>query len=296
MSKESAKKLVRETFQNPFNKERYVYFLRNLLNAFDEEKTFEYHGSYIKDIFRDYVKKYERVGTYTDPDDKKIDLLIVYLQRETSLERARTAQRNFVARYLKDRGEKDAALVAFVSPEEEDWRFSFVKMEYKLAETAKGTVKATEKFTPARRYSFIVGINESSHTAQNTLVPILADDENNPTIQTIENSFNIEKVTKEFFEKYRDLFLHLKESLDEMITAEETIRKDFSEKGVESVEFAKKLLGQIVFLYFLQRKGWFGVKRGKDWGAGSKSWATTCFGNTAKSSPSAGTITVTDWA
>jgi len=32
------------------------------------------------------------------------------------------------------------------------------------------------------------------------------------------------------------------------------------------VNFAKKLLGQIVFLYFLQNKGWFGVGRDEDWG------------------------------
>jgi hypothetical protein len=34
------------------------------------------------------------------------------------------------------------------------------------------------------------------------------------------------------------------------------------------VDFAKKLMGQIVFLYFLQKKGWLGVTKGKDWGTG----------------------------
>ncbi|MFH1670076.1 MAG: Eco57I restriction-modification methylase domain-containing protein, partial [Patescibacteria group bacterium] len=33
-------------------------------------------------------------------------------------------------------------------------------------------------------------------------------------------------------------------------------------------DFAKKLMGQIVFLYFLQKKGWLGVAKGQDWGSG----------------------------
>jgi hypothetical protein len=37
---------------------------------------------------------------------------------------------------------------------------------------------------------------------------------------------------------------------------------------VNTVDFAKKLLGQIVFLYFLQKKGWLGVTKGRDWGTG----------------------------
>lgn len=163
------KQLVRDTLQNSFDKERFIYFVKNLLNSIDEAKAFHARG-YVPEIFKDYVKTYERLGTYTDPEEKKADILIVYLQRESTLERARTAQRNFIARYLKDRGEKDAGLIAFVSPNKEEWRFSFVKMEYKLTETPKGTIKAKEEFTPARRYSFLVGCNESSHTAQRQLV------------------------------------------------------------------------------------------------------------------------------
>ncbi len=173
MDKESAKKLIRNTFQNSFDKEKFIYFIKNLLNQYDESKAFHLHGCYIPDSFKDYIKSYERIGTYTDPEGKKIDILIVHLKKETTVDRARTAQRNFIARYLKERGEKDAGLVAFVSPQEEDWRFSFVKMEYKFEKTPKGDVKVKEEFTPARRYSFLVGVNESSHTAQSCFVNIL---------------------------------------------------------------------------------------------------------------------------
>ena len=277
MDRESAKKLIKTTFQNSFDKERFIYFIKNLLNQYDESKAFHLQGCYISKAFENFIKVYERIGTYVDPEGKKIDLLIVYLKKEITLDRARTAQRNFVAHYLKERDEKDAGLVAFVSPQEEDWRFSFVKMEYKFEKTPKGDVKVKEEFTSARRYSFLVGKNESSHTAQSCFIDILKNDIHNLKLNEIEKTFNIEKVTKEFFEKYRDLFLQIKDSLDEVVKKDEEIRQEFQEKEVNVIDFSKKLLGQIVFLYFLQKKGWFGVKEGQKWGTGPKNFLRELF-------------------
>lgn len=39
------------------------------------------------------------------------------------------------------------------------------------------------------------------------------------------------------------------------------------------MDFAKKLLGQIVFIYFLQKKGWLGVQRDPETGK-FKEWGT----------------------
>jgi hypothetical protein len=275
MQKTAAQKLVQETLQSSFDKERFVYLVKNVVNHF-EEAPFTYKGNFIFDDFADSIRLVERVGKYKGPDEKLIDILIVHLQKETSLERARTKQRNFVAKYLKgSRGRvlKDAALVAFVAPNGADWRFSLVKMEYKFNE--KGKVE--EEFTPARRYSFLVGQNENSHTAQSRLLPILSNDEVNPTLEELEEVFSVERVTKEFFEKYRDLFLRLKEALDEVVKKDAKVKADFKEKNIDTADFCKKLLGQIVFLYFLQKKGWFGVKRGEEWGSGSKHFLRELF-------------------
>jgi len=276
MDKNFAIKLIKDTFQDSFNKDRFICFVRNLFNTFDESKAFHAHG-YVPDAFKSYIKTYERIGTYTDSKGKKIDVLIVYLQKKTTLDRGRTAQRNFIAYYLKSRDEKDAGLVAFVSPDNDDWRFSFVKMEYKLEKTEKGIIKAKEEFTPARRYSFLVGKNESSHTAQSCLIPILQDDEGDPTFEELENAFNVEKVTKEFFKEYHDLYFKIKEILDEIIEKDIKIKDDFKQKNISTVDFSKKLLGQIVFLYFLQKKGWFGVYRNKNWGDGDKQFLRHLF-------------------
>ena len=48
-------------------------------------------------------------------------------------------------------------------------------------------------------------------------------------------------------------------------------------KGIDTVNLAKKLLGQIIFLYYLQKKGWFGVPKEKKWGEGSKNFLRELF-------------------
>ncbi len=239
MDRKQAERIISETFENKFDKNKFVIFLKNLLKSF-EEKPFVYQGNYIPDAFKKYVSSLERVGKYVY-DDKEIDLLIVYLEKEELLERARTMQRNFVAWYLKgSRGGKlkDAALVAFVPHDSEDWRFSLVKMDYRLEETPSGKVK--EEFTPAKRWSFLVGKNEKSHTAKSRFISILMDDNHKPTLEELEQAFNVEVVTKEFFEKYRDLFVKTKLELDKILEREPKVKQEFESKNINTVDFAKK--------------------------------------------------------
>ncbi len=271
MDKQQAQNIIGDTFETSFDKDRFTGFIKNLLNRIDVA-PFTYRGNYIPDAYKQYIKTLERIGKFSD-GESSIDILVITLQKETSLERARTMQRNFVAWYLNgSRGGvmKDAALVAYVSPDKGDWRFSLVKMDYKFEQSKSGRMKVKEEFTPARRWSFLVGKNERSHTAQSRLVNILKNDEHDPTLEEIEKAFDIETVTKEFFLKYRELFLRTKDELDKVVNKDPRIKADFEEKGVDTVNVAKKLLGQIVFLYFLQKKGWFGVGRDNGWGTGSK--------------------------
>ncbi|MEI7604318.1 MAG: DNA methyltransferase, partial [bacterium] len=264
-----SKTQIREVFNNKFNKEKFKNFILNLLNDIDNNSSFTpLRGQYIKAPFRSGIHEYERVCKYKDSFSNEMDVLIVKLTDKNKLENARTFQRNFVVDYISEKM-RDGALVAFYSDDSDDWRFSFVKLEYELKEE-EGKVLEQKIMTSAKRYSFLVGKNENSHTAQSQLLPLLEDETNNPTLKQIEKAFEVETVTKEFFEKYKCLFDKVKTELDIIVDKDEILRKDFEDKEINTVDFAKKLLGQIVFLYFLQKKGWFGVERGKEWGSGSK--------------------------
>ena len=265
--------MIRDALGEAFDRTNFMRLVKNILNHV-QDAPFTYTGNLIFDDFEDSIRRVDRIGKYLSPDKKQIDILIVYLTEGTSLERARTKQRNYVAKYLKgSRGGvlKDAALVAFVAHNGEDWRFSFVKVEY-----VREQRRITEKFTPARRYSFLVGQNENSHTAQSRLVPALLKCED-PTLDYLEEIFSVEPVTREFFDKYRELFHRLEELFDNVRAKDSKVRDEFEARDIDTAEFAKKLLGQIVFLYFLQRKGWFGVRQNEEWGDGSKNFLRELF-------------------
>ena len=144
MDYNSAKKLIKATFNYPFDEGRFRYFAINLLNDVDESKARKFRG-YIKNAFKPHIKSYQRIGTYTDPEGEKVDVLIVHLKNLWALERSRTMLRNFAADYLEGRDNKDAALIAYTTDNPDDWRFSFVRVDYELFEKDTGKYGVKKK-------------------------------------------------------------------------------------------------------------------------------------------------------
>ena len=274
MDKKIAKMLIEDTFNNAFNEEQFTVFAKNLLNDLEPKSDF-YTGNLIWDDYKEHINTYKRIGKYVDPEGEALDVLIVEVKSVTKLERARTTLRNFVIKHLS-KFEKDYALVAFYSKEDEgtDWRFSFIKLEYRSElDEGKGKVKTKKEFTPAKRYSFLVGKYEKAHTAKNQLLPLLQNIANNPTIEELEAAFSIEKVTDEFFNQYKDLYIKLFEHFEN----DSHLKAELGKAGIDNARFTKKLLGQIVFLYFLQKKGWLGVAQNERWGKGDKRFVQHLF-------------------
>ncbi|RLJ16095.1 restriction endonuclease [bacterium endosymbiont of Escarpia laminata] len=269
MDKRQAQQSISELFTQPFDRGRYQHFLNNLLNRY-EPRNGHYTGNYIPDAYKQHIKQYWRIGKYQDPEGDELDLLVVQVKSLSKLERARSALRNFAVTRLKQ-FEKEVSLIAFYSEDDQgaDWRFSFVKIEHEAYKDGKGKgkVKLRQELTPAKRYSYLVGVHENSHTASKQLLPLLEMDYADPRIEEIEAAFSIEKVTDEFFEQYKALFQNLAEHLKNQPLFN---KADDEERAQQVSRFAKKLLGQIVFLYFLQKKGWLGVAKGEKWGTGSK--------------------------
>jgi hypothetical protein len=274
MEKKQAQLLIENTFNCSFNEERFTVFAKNLLNDI-EPKSNTYSGNLIWDDYKEHINSYKRIGKYIDPEGEAIDVLIVEVKTIQKLERARTVLRNFVIKHLS-KFEKDYALVAFYSKEDDgaDWRFSFIKLEYRSElDVEKGKVKTKKEFTPAKRYSFLVGKYEKTHTAKNQLLPLLQNISNNPTIEELEAAFSIEKVTDEFFNQYKDLYVKLYEHFEN----DDSLQFELQNSGIDNNRFTKKLLGQIVFLYFLQKKGWLGVSKNCRWGSGNKRFVQELF-------------------
>lgn len=237
-----------EVLTSEYEHERFIIFVKEFFTELDikapniKEK--------LDSNFKFYVSDYSHIGNVKSKDGSKIAVFSVCLNKEEAVLRARGVQRNFVKR-LMEQGGCAAALVAFFTEAEpEKWRLSFIRMDY---EFAKG--KVIEKLTPAKRYSYLVGKGEPCHTAKQRLYPIFKDDEKKLDIDELEEAFSVEKVTNEFFNLYKEKYLRLKEELED----NEEFMEEANYRNFTSEQFVKKLMGQIVFLYFIQKKGWLGV-------------------------------------
>lgn len=238
-----------ELLKHAFDENKFVDFIVDLLNL--DSSNLNRDISKISNLSKQYennIQYYKFIANYYDGMNN-IGIFIIKLNDTTST-KARSMQRNFAATLLS-KYNLDASLIAFYSDKETSWRLSFVKKELSFSD--KGM---KEELTPAKRYSYLVGENESVHTAQEFLLKLLDIDDRKITLDDIEKQFDVEKVTKKFFEEYKEKYLELKEFLDK----NEDFQTEAKNCDFDSIEFAKKLMGQIVFLYFLQKKGWLGVQ------------------------------------
>ena len=185
---EQKRKIFEETLTSKFDSNQYVLFLRELLHDVQLIAPGVKKNPY--NTFSAAIDHYCHIGQYTGRDGNRVALFSVCLKKEENIQNARSMQRNFVKTLL---GNCAGALVAFYTENEpEKWRLSLVRMDY---EFSKG--KISEKLTPAKRYSYLVGQGEPCHTAMDRLYPIFMDDELRPTLDELEEAFSVEAVTKE---------------------------------------------------------------------------------------------------
>lgn len=206
--------------------------------------------------FSSHIAGSIHVGNYKTPDSKDIIIMAVQLNNAHYVENSRSTQRSY-AKKLIENANADAAFIAFYTEGEPKWRLSFVRLDYEM-KIDNGRLKTMENMTPAKRYSYLVGQDEPCNTVTSRFERFITDsiaNQEHPTLDDLEEAFSVEKVTNEFFELYCEKFQRLREQLE----VNENFRIESEQHNFTSAQFAKKLMGQIVFLYFLQKKGWLGV-------------------------------------
>lgn len=165
-----------------------------------------------------------------------------------------------------------------------DWRFTYCRKSGNKEET-----------TDNKRYTFLLGPDQSCRTATDNFMA-LYDKRNSLEIKDIEDAFNVEALSKEFFGKYK---VQYEDFVNYMVDPANGMRQhfidtDFDHTGMTADkirdregkpirDYVKKLLGRIVFLHFLQKKGWLGVPAGKEWGEGDRDFMLNIFKNANES-------------
>ena len=174
------------------------------------------------------------------------------------------------------------ALMAFhyANPAGRSWRLSY--MEKQQSNTAS---------TNPKRYTYLCGSNYSCRTIAERFYALQGKEKN---AQTLQDAFSVEALSDEFFDEYKvfyeDIVQYISGTRFVEITKNKYERKDgflhdetvfaaflqkanndqaAAEKMVR--DYVKKLLGRLVFLQFLQKKGWMGVPASQaDWTGGDR--------------------------
>ncbi len=243
---------IKDILREKFSEENFIHLAINLVNLESEDLL---NSTYLNEngvVYENHIEYIKDIGKYRDIDRDTILISIVKLKH--SPEKSRTMQRNFIAKHMKDM-DVDASIVGLYSEDTDVWRISFVKLDYSI--DIEGI---HEKLTPAKRYSYLIEPGLHNHTAVEQLSKLYDDDTKKASIKDIESAFSVEVVTDEFFKMYKEKYLDLKELLEKDVNFISEAQRLDIEIHDFSEEFAKKLMGQISFLYFLQKKGWLGVK------------------------------------
>ena len=164
-----------------------------------------------------------------------------------------------------------------------DWRFTYCRKSGNKEES-----------TDSKRYTFLLGPGQSCRTATDNFMA-LYDKRASLGIKDIEDAFNVEALSKEFFGKYKAQY---EAFVNYMVDPANGMRKNFIDTDFDHTDmtadkirdreekpirdYVKKLLGRIVFLHFLQKKGWLGVPAGKEWGEGDRDFMLKLFQNASE--------------
>ena len=201
--------------------------------------------------------------------ERQIAVYEVTLAQGIILERNRVGLRNLLRKYWKN---IDAAFIAYHRPETPKWRFTYVS-ELTGYDAEGEFVKIK---TEPKRYTYVLGEGESTRTAAERFTAI-ANKGSKATLDDVKEAFSVEKLSKAFFDEYKKHY----DIFSAFMVSKPNIRQAIfngDEKGIR--DFNKKLLGRIVFLYFIQKKGWLGVPAKSDWGKGDFDFLTNLFKNT----------------
>lgn len=248
-------------------------YLKNILSAkfdFDIwkdllEKIFpkvEVFTSVAK-IADSHVKDGGHVGNIRLDDGRSLAIFRFEVSDNVQISRNRKSLRDIAAKYV-DQGLIHGALVFYYSQNQDDYRLTFIAKQTYFNESGE----LVKKETAPKRYTFLLGKNEPCTTAASRLIE-LANKKNYGSIYLtdVTDAFSVERLNKEFFNGYKAQYKKFVDTLSDT---------------KQHRDYVKKLLGRLVFLQFLQKKGWMGVPASNaKWEGGDKNYLSKLVDNYA---------------
>lgn len=168
------------------------------------------------------------IGRMADTDSRELGFFYTRVAEGSDVRRKRVGLRKLIAPYLKY--EVDAAIAVF--DDGNHWRLSYI-------------CDMKEGVTAAKRFSYILGDSQGQYKTPIERLGKVASESGRFVLDDLKEAFSVDALSKEFFDEYHRHY--------------DIIVKELERQGNSGAlyhDYVKKMLGRIVFLHFLQKKGW----------------------------------------
>ena len=251
-----------------------------------------YSPAHRLDVGKALIRQAWFLGAITLADGQKIGIYEAELVDGVELERNRVTVRNLLAQEWRGAGFAGAFQFCYKAGSS-TLRFSYASETWSFDKDGNFRKESTD----TRRFTYFLGEGHRSRTALQQFQELKKSD---LTLADITRAFSVEAVSARFFADYKRNY----EDIVEYVTGKRMVKSGgkwqeketgkgdrrilsgFSafenpEKAVR--DYVKKLMGRLVFLQFIQKKGWLGVPKGRAWGEGDREFLQHLFDDHASS-------------
>ncbi|MCR4858973.1 MAG: Eco57I restriction-modification methylase domain-containing protein [Bacteroidales bacterium] len=214
---------LRQIFKSPFD---YTTYSREIVH-----RLFGCHDAASRPEWLDTNAEGDQsffIGQMDDADHRLLGFFYTRVADGGDVRRKRVGLRKLISPYLKY--DVDGAIAVF--DDGRHWRLSYI-------------CDLKEGSTSAKRFSYILGDENGQYKTPLERLEKVARLNGRLTLSDLRESFSVDALSDEFFDEYH---LHYDRIVAELARQ--------GKSGAIHHDYVKKMMGRIVFLHFLQKKGW----------------------------------------
>ena len=257
---------LQNVFESPFdwtNWRKVMDFVFPEFNFFSTEEALPLDTN----LRRENAESIKMHGKTILGDNGDLVLYEIALNESVRLDRNVKSVRKLIASEVFD--SYRIGIAVFHSPDKSKWRFTLVIREFNEA------FNVVDK--KPESYTYVFGEGEKGRTAAERFHRLAQVQEK--TLADLEEAFSVEALSKKFFDQYKKLYEAFKEDIEQNPSKLAQFAEPDREKSAR--DFVKKMMGRIVFLYFLQKKGWMGCSTDQ-WDDGDEQFMPNLFRSAAE--------------
>ncbi len=227
-----SKELTEQVLKQAYNRKNYLHFLTDKFNFSKFIKPVTIDNSNIEKNIEKNIESFEQLGFITTADDNKLPVFEIHIKPNTNLARNRVQLRNLVAKQIQT---QDGAIAVYVDEKNQQWRFSFIAIEYKFDDGIKKTQTASKRFT------YLLGEEAQVRTANQRFNKL----NRQSTLDDLKTAFAVEGLNQEFYQK---LYTWYDKAQNRVIFPNDEHAKNHIQ--ISLIRF----LTRILFVWFLKEK------------------------------------------